>query len=506
MFEDNVETLPQTYNQFTKTEDINIESITLLQTGTYTTPVIRPYITNLTGDTIAGVQNAMANSYDSKLSPKQLAGKLGGFFSVSVQPEAAVNIPCGWGENRCRFILKARSNRRLGNDIIYYIQGYTDHLGVTPTGSVDPQMMFYINSYVAVEELVMASNAGSYVTERVVKNDSVLADYSNERGFDPNRQLFQQLRPNDIYSNMQINHLSSVGGSTVLDQRSSLMEPTKSTRSNNNPVDYFSRIINSYIDTSREYSGQLGNDAYQKNDQYISILDRSLDTEESSPLYENGFFKLLSKLYGTPSPVNHFNINILLTYDQNVGRKINWINTTGRLVSALPNQGQSEHWTVQTREVVAATVILNSLSAIMFDLLISKVRLVSTNMDVTGRMNTVIYDSRAISSADYSTNLQRLVHRFETEVMFELTFSNQDSYQVEIEIDLFGSSNVNIGFSGHPVVPFIQPTFADSCVTPVLTKNPNVKDNLVNDFETILNMVETEFVGDSNSATGNRGF
>jgi hypothetical protein len=40
-----------------------------------------------------------------------------------------------------------------GNTIIYYFQGFTSHLGITPNGAVDPNMEFFINSFILISSI-----------------------------------------------------------------------------------------------------------------------------------------------------------------------------------------------------------------------------------------------------------------------------------------------------------------------------------------------------------------
>jgi hypothetical protein len=465
---------------------MEIESLLLMPTGSFNPQVIRPYNTHVTGETINGINNVIGNSVPGvTITPRALAGDLSSMLSVSTVAEPAIQVPGGWGENRCLFVLKVRVQRRLGNNLTYFFQGLTSHLGVTATGAIDPQMVFYINSFIGIENVEHNTPNGLMVSERVVENTNILnPTFSLNAGSNlPNQ--FDSLRPNDIFGGIQVSHLTRGDGVNIFDTRSGLTDPTRSSKSNNSPLDYFSKIVNSYM--SSQNDARLGNAI---DDQYADILGESMDKSEMSPIKDNPFLKALANQYGTPRSVNQFTLDILGKIDPLIARKTNYLQPTGlKQLGTLPTTQGSEYWNIQTREVIAATIILNSLSAIMFELLISKIHLVSTNMDITGAMNTRIIGSRAMTSADYSLNIQRLIRRFESEVMFDLTFKNQDSYNVDIQVDLFGSSTVSIGFGGREMIPFIQPTFADSYMSPVLTQNPNVKNNLVNDFETILNSV-----------------
>jgi hypothetical protein len=125
----------------------------------------------------------------------------------------------------------------------------------------------------------------------------------------------------------------------------------------------------------------------------------------------------------------------------------------------------------------------------MMDLLISKIVFRSTNQDMAGMINTVLIDAKSISSADMRMNYENFIYRFNTEVMYDLTFGNQDIYQLEMQADMFGDTFISLSLNGGPMVPYNTPSFCDSLMTPVITGNSDSFFKLTNDFETMFNSI-----------------
>lgn len=58
-----------------------------------------------------------------------------------------------------------------------------------------------------------------------------------------------------------------------------------------------------------------------------------------------------------------------------------------------------------------------------------------------------------------------------------------------MRVDLFGDTWINLSLGNNPQVMFNTPSFADGLFTPVIANNSNQFNNVVHDFETLLNNV-----------------
>ncbi len=477
--------------QSIRAAQVTIESLIIMDTGTFNTPVIRPYVTNVRNDNMEPLINSINRvSQNGNVLPATIAGTTSDFLTVSTQGETPLAIPNSWNTNRLRFILIVKIEGRLSSTRRAYFQGYTEYSDSSMTGLLDPKMKFIINSFTVIEQSDIMTPVGNQVFSRVVESSNILMPNFSEFNNIP----ISYIRPNDVFQGIQTNHIPEIQNSTIFDTRSESTIHSKSFKSNNNNLSYLSKIFDNYLVNSRM------TDRPGLSDNYTSILDSALDKFEGAPLTENPFLRMLSGAYGASlRAVTDFSLEILNQIDPMLQHKVKYIAPQGQLKSTLPTVNSGEYWHTQTRETLAATIILNSISAMMFELMISKVKLVSTNFAVNGQMTTNFYSAMSLTGMDVSPYLQQLKDRIERELMYDLTFMNQDSYQLMVEIDLFGSSSIQIGFGGQPMVPYIQPTFADSLFSPVITSNQNIKNNLVNDFEYMLNAVTSDRpIGSSN--------
>jgi len=126
----------------------------------------------------------------------------------------------------------------------------------------------------------------------------------------------------------------------------------------------------------------------------------------------------------------------------------------------------------------------------MMDLMINKIFFRSTNHDIGGIMNTVIIDAKSITNADLTQNFELFKRRLEKEILFDITYGNQDLYMLEMNIDLFGETTISLSVGNSPMTVFSTPSFCDSLMTPVITTNKDNFNALIHDFDVITNNIK----------------
>lgn len=475
-----------------------IESFIITDAGSYNEQVIRPHTTSSSSDIlnqfVQNVQGAIGRQ--SKITPTLLSSNLGNIILPSTVAERSISIPNGWQTNRLRFFLKVRMNSPMSNARIGYFQGYTEFSDLSMTGLFDPNMVFYINSFAIVEESTIATPNGNYVMPRLIESTNILPPTVNMPGpytspnpySDPNSHLLY-IRPNDVFSSIQVSHINDAAGGQTYDFRTDPNTYIRSYKSNNNPGAYMSNIVNNYVENTIINRSHPANYEF---DGVATILDQCINTNEEAPLTDNPFLRELAKAHGASfRAVTHFNLKMLSELDKDLQHKIKYVKPTQTMLANIPQAGNSEYWTSQTREVIAATLIMNSLSSILFENMLSNISLVSTNMTVDRTVNTSLISALSLTGLDASQFIQAITLRLEREVMNVITFNNQDSFKLSLEMDLFGFTNITLSLSGGPSVPFTAPTFADSLYSPVSTFNPLVKNNLVKDLDFALDAVSS---------------
>ncbi len=476
-----------------------IQSLTVIDTGTYMPQMRRPFVTNgdanVVGSFLENIGGAIQNN--SSITPFTIAQSGNNLLGVSTQAEPSVPIPNGWSSNRLRFILAVKIQGQLSNDRVAYFQGYTEFADNSFSGLIDPNATFFINSFVVIDDISVPTPAGMMSSPRVIESTNILPWMSPST---PNSMAIYQptsvpsslmpnirssaveyMRPNDVFMAIQTGHTADMANSTlVYDTRAPLGE-TKSFKQNHGKSQYLSSLVENYVSSLRvhERGGAF--------DTRATILENSLNRQEGAPLKDNAFIRMLSKAQGSNyNAVTHFTINLLADMDPDLPKKVRYIRQ-GNAVSTSSHN--SENWGSQSRECIAATIILQSLSSMMLDLMISEVYITSTNMTLDGKTVSRVVNSLSITGADISQQLNLLLLRFEKEIMYDITFGNQDIYSLNVHVDLLGASKIELSLSGGPMVPFTQASFADSLYAPVVTANPQIKQNLVGDMEFILDSV-----------------
>jgi len=473
---------------------VNLEvlSLILTNTGAYKNPVIRPYQTTLNSQTFNDFQNKMSQYQNVNISPKMIAGVTNNIITLRPIGEETLPITNGWGSDRFRFILMVRIHSKLGNPRVCYFSGYSDYADQSYSGLIDPEMRFHINSYTIIEEQHITTPNGAGIMPRIVESSNIFRP--NEIG---SNQIVNYIRPNDVFQVMESSYLqngSPNNALSVFDTRSNYDQHTKSYRENNYSLSYLTKLINNYTKSARH----VGRQSYGDNDR-LTLLSGAIDDSEARSLIENPFIKALAKAYSTSyNTVNNFTLNILTQIDPTVASKINYIAPNREAMGMMSANLDSSEWYFQDRTTIAAQSIVTSLSSLMYDLTISSIKLVSTNMVINGRPQTTLIDVKSLLSVDITPFVQEFVDRLENEVMYEMTFMNQDSYQLQLEMDIFSVARISLALGGSQMIPYTLPMFADTNFSPVITRDASLKNNLVDDISAMLDNIEQPTVGARN--------
>ena len=464
-------------------QSIRVEKLMLFETGTYNPMYSRPYKTFIGGIEMDNIVRRVEEANGASITGTLMAGVASNIVAPDATPHGEIAIPYGWAERRIRFLAEVHVNSPTGSAFIYHIQGYTSHLGVSQTGAIDPRMEFIINSFTRLSRVSQYGPNG-LIAKDVVTESAQIINGKIHSQLQPNTDGYR-LRPSDIFrgvgSSYLANTYSHYNNEEVLDDTSIRMngESFRSARANNLPSNYVASIIDNY-----QTSINLADFGQQNQHIYTRAIDL---THESSPL-ENMFIRAISNVKGIPNATS-FTIGDLEKIDPNVRHVTNYVTTGPTRQSILPTAGQTAYWSSSDRETLVATVLSNSLPAIMMDLMISKIAFRSTNHDYGGNMNTVIIQALSLANIDLTGNFDLFRHRFEREIMFDITYGNQDTYMVDVDCNLFGDSTISVSIGTGQMIPFTTPSFCDSLLSPVVT---NSKDNffgIVHDFETLMNEV-----------------
>ncbi len=471
--------------QFNGLKSATIEHLTLQDTGTYNPVYFRPYSTNLTSQGLNQITDRVVERGGGKLNANIFSGIAGNFVAPSATPGGEVPIFNGWGERRLRFILVLNTVTNVGANVIHYIQGFTSHCGVTPTGAIDPQMFFIINSIVSVNRLQQRDPAGNLVFADYISNSShLLTDPAAMDGRSMHVQSSFDMTPRGLFNGMHAEYLQTgmqYGGlESYVDTRRHIGATVKgSSRDNAVPSVYLGKVLDAY-------KVSMMSSQFSEDDSGITENAASICMEAN--MVENVFMALLHRNIGSVNKIsNRFSYGDLKAVDPGVDQRINYLFLTNTVRANLHSAGSSEYWHGSDRNTHAANILSQGIPALMLELLISNISFRSTNMDVSGGMNTAIIDAKSLASGAMVHNFEIFKSRFEREIMFDLTFGNQEVYLLDVRADVFGETVISLGFNGEPPIRYTTATFCDSLIAPVMTTDSNLYYNTVSDFQTVTN-------------------
>lgn len=463
---------------------MRIAKVILQETGTYNPLFNRPYQTHVNDVTMDETIRRIDEFDRQAITGKMLVGIAGNILKPSATPGSEIAIPNGWNERRIRFVIEVHVEFSTGSTMLYYLQGYTDYPGVTLQGAVAPDMQFIVNSIIGVSRTTIPTPAGMQTRDIVSESSQLLAD--NFGGYGGFQQQQFSMRPQDVFNGIQSQYLSSYteNPGNIMDTRSMIRrEPLRSTRSNNVAASFMARVLD---------ANQMGHQLSQYGQDDRDILSQSRFHVAEPPIHENIVIRTLSEMTGSFAK-NRFTFSEFERLDPNVCNVTNY-HAPGAMMQVsnhLPvhQTGATEYWTGSDIVTQTATVLSNAVPALMMDLLISNVTFMSTNHTIGCVQDTRLVNAISLSSADMRQNYEVFRRRVESELLFDLTFGNQEAYTLNMTCDMFGETWIELSFAGYPSTQFVVPSFCDTLYAPVVTSNKDSFDVLVNDFNTLLGAV-----------------
>jgi hypothetical protein len=471
---------------------MHVKRLFLMETGTYNTQYRRPYETNLQGHTLNQLGEALAGT--QKYTPALLAGVANQVIAPSATAEQAAGIVNGWNERRMRFMMEVETKFMAGGTSTSIILGYTNYPGVIfQTRAIDPRMEFFVNSIVTVRTTLEHTPFGNQAYTNVAENAHVLVDPSFIDAYTPNRT--HRMRPEDVYSTMQLNHLSGLGD--VVDCRTVLSgTPVASRRGNNLAADYAASLLDNYKKATVDNAFGV--------QQETDVLETARGFAQEQPLGYNSFFSAMTKFRdGVVS--NFFTWQDLQRFDPNVDN-VTVVAATGQTNHAAPalgevhvaGSGMSQDWGGSDRLTQVATILSQAVPALMMELTLTQIAFTATNrrvlagamhtglsLDSSSPVNTVIGNAEGFSSNDLGPYLQHFIVKLEHMVLNDISFKNAVDFYIEMRADLLGETWIKISLDGGPLIDYVTPSFADALMVPVITNNENLNMQLSRDFEQV---------------------
>lgn len=472
----------------TQIRNMAVRSMQLIETGRYQPMYYRPYEVNADGAIYKTMADRLARCPNSAA-----AGVLAGVASQAVMPSATPRgellIPNSWNERRVRFMLAVDFEYITGLKGTYWIQGYTSYSGVTQSGHVDPDMTFYANSFTTTTQTPIPTPFGIQMNEVIRETVQILSGPSHTDIFSPNNLLYA-MRPEDVYHSMQLSQMTygtNLTTNDISDTRAVVnFMPFVSKREHNIPTDYLGKMISSYVQ-SRELS-EFGGDGRD-------LITMASAAARDKSLRENMFFQFISSRR-TGTNMNQFTIGDLAALDPQVTSKIVYFRISDIMKvsnsTPIPDGGNSEHWNGADLVTQLASMLAESVPAIMLQSLISVASFRSTNHDIGGRHTMVFSNLRSISQVEAQTLASMFQNLFEQRILPDLTMNGMMSYMLDMTCDIAGDTWITLQVDGYPALTFSVPSFCDSLFAPVLTRDLTHFNDTTVKFDQMLNYIGTD--------------
>lgn len=473
-------TFPNTfqYNDINSSPTMLLESLKLQETGTYNTQFRRPFTAVMDAGTVQSLANRVdrltQNDPSTSIQPGYVAGLCSGIMVPNSSVEGEVAIHNGWQQRRFRFVLTVKVPSHFMDDI-YIFQGYSEYFDISLQGSIDPNMNFFMNSYVRIQRNKSPQNTMGLVADRIVESQqfidgTVISPMAN--------QVVKGLRPSDIIAGLQTGYMNNaMGGTIAYDTRCSIgNDMVGNVRKNCIPSEYLARTI-----TQHRSSQALADYGYGNE----NIFDRTWTSLAELEPYENPLIRQLTDNRQIMKPRGSFTINDLIKIDPTFQSRIAY--TPVAQNAFISNTGIAAPLYGATVEVLMANMIAYGIGALMSEAGLCSVSFITSTMTPNGMVETKMLAPGVImGTTTAELAYAKFIDRFNTVLVPDLTKNNLIPFSATVEADMFNDVKISIMVEGSTMETFIFPLFCDSLNTPIVTQKQENFDNMVSSIDDIL--------------------
>ncbi len=447
------------------------------ETGTYNDVYRRSYSSaNVDGNLAMDFRQLVAGANEQTMG--YTADMMASVSNRLLRPSAQLfnpgldvgRIANGWGERRFLFTIELATdvsgNANIQPERIV-INGYTDYVGGTHNGNMDPNMRIYFNSITQLRNVSRGGFAGN--GNVVVPTEiSHVIGMMDESQFNP----YVLLRPQDVVSDIENAHLYSNETYEVTDTRSSpVSAPLMSSRNNAIASKYLEKTFQSLLKGYRDptigedqrtlYTSAL--DHLKEN--YITKLAFFADMSASTSYTQLGFVT-----YGEMC-------KLIPNLDQVTGVSFAGMpsaaGSAGSIYFGMPERGSTNTWNGSEQETIIATVLGSSIPALMMECLISTITMSFTNRTIDRGFSVVIQNASMFSEhIDGSVYVSHFIDRLKREVLADITRGNTLDLSVNVAASTIEDTWLQVSFMGGPQVDYVVPSFSDALISPIIGNNP----------------------------------
>lgn len=463
---------------------MRITKLIMTKTGSYADMVSRPYETVLDAQSAAEFESV--TQHGNNLTASNLAGIAGRIIKPSATHEGQVGIENGWETERLRFYMEVEHDERMGGQVTQILTGYTNYVGVSANGNIDPAMRLFFNSSTDVRHVIRPTPTGRVRTSNVADTNQIITGSFQPSSLWESNSNAHSMRPEDLFCQLQGQGVAHDG--LLMDTRSTFAQGMKfSRRSNALAPSYVSNVMSAYkqATASDEYAGTA-------EDMYESARGNVRERD----IHNNGFLFQLSQMSQLQEN-GSLTFGELSQLDNSLPERTVIAVPSRTQQTSVPQRGQFEHWNGTTMETVAATIISHAVPALMMELLMSQCWFMSTNDTYGGHFETRILGVKGFNeNVDMSPYCQQFIRRLEVEIMRDLTRNNEMSVQIEVGADVIGDTRIKVSLNGQETIEYVTPSFCDALIAPVVTSSQDRLNMVSSDFDQLFNHSVADCLGE----------
>ena len=476
-----------------------IENLFYVPVGNYQPMFVRPYMAAVTEEAVSTVVDRMLQQRSTTVN----SGILNGVAAEILQPSAVAMpslIDHNWvSERRYIFMLIVSYTDVAGFKHTCYLQGYTNFDGIARSmgnAVAAPDMVHHVNNIIETTTTLIHTPMGVQQTEKLFKIYNVACN-------DSTHNEVYTVRPIDIISRQSQIDICNAMGADGMSMKNNLytlspygVQTVCNASGNNMPVDYLVRYLNATM------SG------YHEQNTFMNT-DMVYDSEVKSPLQEttlrdNLVMRSLSKLSGMSVTTPDFKYGTILALDPSIDKRFQVFDLNKGINTfdiGTPEVG--DHWQGQDALTVKAYSIIEAGVALAMQCGFSKMVITASNMAsvLGGTMLTVTSFNSLLklNNEDQIGLVELFKLKFENQIFLNETKNNMLPMQVELHVDMLGTSKVFIS-DGYNSNWYTIPTFANASFAPVITYDNN---NALTVAQQLGNLTEALYSGVYN--TGGHG-
>ena len=415
----------------------------------------------------------------TSVNPASMASVATQIIAPSATPANELSIVNGIPERRLVFmiaieIIEDASVSRYPKVVI--INGYTDICDVSWNNHFNPDTRMYINQ---ITEVNTATG-----TPRVTDISHLMGGYMYENF---GRETYYHkpvssdtvmlMRPSDVIFEME---QTEYDDNIDVFNSTNRLKPTaiyRSRRSNGLASRFLDDVVRTTVNSDLERSPTAGiSDTVYKQARIAVGEKRPMDNH------------LIARLKRYPEFTRGGYISYSdLCFEVNELDQKSIVSITGKVQkngvyhdARASRVRDTNAWSGADNETIAATIIAQSLPAIMASNLVTYLSCSFTNETLDGRPSFTINTNNSRDEVGIATfgdfidarrQVQRIQFLVETELLPILTNNGEMAISVVVEMDLQVDAFIEVSIDGGEYVPYCMPTFCDAITSPVVTDN-----------------------------------